>query len=142
MKDYYNLPPYISINQNIYEDWLDKKAKSVKRRAVKKDKLNHGGLKIYKDAIHQAVCASDGKDFYTGQKLDWSLLSRYNSNDAKAGGIVYMKKFALLPTIDHYDSRKNLNFVICSWIVNDAKSYMSHDEFLELCRKVIAHSDK
>jgi len=135
----YQLPSTIPVKPDTYKRWLDRKAKSIKRRNAKKDNINHGGLKFYKDAIHKAVCSSNGKDFYTGEQLNWPLLSRFNNTEAKKGGSVYLRRFSLLPTVDHYDNRKKLNFVICSWRVNDAKNYMSHNEFIELCRKVIAN---
>jgi hypothetical protein len=31
--------------------------------------------------------------------------------------------------------------VICSWRTNDAKSDLTRDEFVELCRKVIARAN-
>lgn len=138
----YQLPENIGINQVTYEKWLDKKARSIRKRNKTKDKMEKYSTEDYKIAIHKAVCESAGKDFYTGEKLDWSLLSKFDGNEAKKDGIKYIKKFALLPTVDHYTNRSNLNFVICSWIVNDAKSHLSHDEFISLCRKVIKYFDK
>jgi hypothetical protein len=36
-----------------------------------------------KDAIHAAVCATQGRDAYTGEKLDWSLVSQYDNDESK-----------------------------------------------------------
>ena len=138
----YQLPENIRINQITYEKWLAKKAKSIRKRNKIKDKIEKYSTENYKIAIHKAVCESAGKDFYTGEKLDWSLISKFDGKEAKKDGIKYIKKFALLPTVDHYTNRNNLDFVICSWIVNDAKSHLSHDEFISLCKKVIKHSEK
>jgi len=38
-----------------------------------------------KEAIHGAVLASNGLDEYTGEKLDWHLISKFRNEDAKAG---------------------------------------------------------
>lgn len=138
----YKLPPCITINQDTYDRWLTRKARSVKQRGREQDSVDYGGLSIYKNAIHDAVCKSNGKDFFTGEQLDWSLLSKWNNGEAKEGKSEYLRKFSFLPTVDHYDGRTKLNFVICSSKVNDAKNHMSHDEFLELCRKVIKHDEQ
>lgn len=135
----YQLSTTIKVRQEVYERWLDRKAKSIKRRNKEKDGKDYG-LGLYKEAIHKAVCDSEGKDFYTGENLDWSLLSKFDNTEAKKGGVAYFKKFSLLPTVDHYDGRHKIDYVICSWKVNDAKNHMSYYEFVELCRKVINHS--
>jgi len=41
--------------------------------------------------IHAAVVRSNGKDAYTGEELDWSLLSSWNNDKAKAQGSDYKK---------------------------------------------------
>ena len=56
---------------------------------------------------------------------------------------VYKAGFAMLPTVDHVarpDGR--WDFVICAWRTNDAKNDLSHYEFIDLCRRVIAHTDR
>jgi hypothetical protein len=137
----YELPFSIPVNQNIYKKWLYGKASSIKRRNIKRGDMSSSKPEAYREAIHRAVCDSNGKDFYTGEKLDWSLLSKYRSIDAKRGGLKYFRKFSLLPTVDHYKDRRTLNFKICSWRANDAKSHMSYSDFIGLCRKVIAHRE-
>jgi len=45
----------------------------------------------------------------------------------------------MLPSVDHIgDGKGPADFKICAWRTNDAKNDLSYDEFLELCRKVIA----
>lgn len=138
----YQLPENLNTTQVVYEKWLSRKARSIKVRAFKKDKIKHAGLEFIKKAIHDAVKKSNGRDFYTGEKLDWSLLGKWDNEKSKENGVEYIKKFALAPSVDHYSGRNKLNFVICSRIVNDAKNYLSHEEFISLCRKVIKHFDK
>jgi hypothetical protein len=92
----------------------------------------------YKTQIHQAVARGGHLDFYTGEVLDWSLVSTFKNEEAKAGTGLYKKRFAMLPTVDHtVDENGKLKFVICSWKLNDAKSDLTLEEFYELCEKVL-----
>jgi len=71
--------------------------------------------------------------------LRWELISRYENAGAKARGRVYKKRFADLPTIDHLgDGTGSPQLRICSWRTNDAKSDLSYDEFVALCKAVVA----
>ena len=135
----YQLPAFLApeVSQAQYERWLSRRAVAHVRRD------RRGGKKTataegYKRAIHRAVEVSDGVDAYTGEKLDWSLISRYNNREAKRGGGTYRKRFALLPSVDHLrGERGSTDFVICGWRTNDAKSDLSYAEFRELCKKVL-----
>jgi len=92
----------------------------------------------YKIALHDAVCKSKGFDAYTHEKLDWSLLSKYNNEESKKGSRAYKKKFALLPSVDHVgDGTGTADFEICAWRTNDAKNDLTYDEFVDLCKKVL-----
>ena len=94
-------------------------------------------------AIHQAVYKSGGLDAYTGEALDWNLISVYNNEESRKGRRVYKKKFAKLPTVDHVgDGTGSADFVICGWGTNDCKNDLPRAEFIELCRAVLAHSDR
>ena len=96
----------------------------------------------YKVAIHKAVCESNGNDVYTGEALDWSLLSQYDNVESKKHGREYKRKFALLPSVDHVgDGTGPADFKICSWRTNDAKNDLGYDEFIELCCRVINVAD-
>jgi hypothetical protein len=102
-----------------YSRWLQRKAAAHAKRDRKRDM----GCTIarYKTEIHAAVCSSGHLDFYTGEPLDWSLVSTYDNESSKGGRTKYKKTFALLPTIDHtVDETGQPKFVICSWYVNDA----------------------
>lgn len=138
----YQLSSEIKMDQDFYEKWLKNKAQSMRRRNRRGHNTDDTSLEQYRNAIHHAVCVSKGLDFFTGDKLDWSLLRRWNNNDAKKFGLDYIKKFANLPTIDHYGGRKKNNFVVCSWIVNDSKSHLSHADYVKLCKKVVSHSKR
>ncbi len=48
-----------------------------------------------------------------------------------------MKEFFLLPVADHIDPDSDeLEFEICSWIVNEGKSQQTPEEYVTLCKKV------
>jgi hypothetical protein len=137
----YELPSFLEgiVSRESYVRWLSRKAQAHARRDRKRGNIN-AAIESYKREIHRAVLASDGKDQYTGLRLDWSLISQYKNDESKQGRRVYKTRFALLPTVDHVgDGLGEPSFKICSWRVNDAKSDLSHDEFVELCRQVVDH---
>jgi hypothetical protein len=123
-----------------YDRWLARKAaahlKRDRRRAY--DDISGSG---YRDEIHRAVVSSGGKDFYTGEELNWSLISTYDNAKSKEGKHQYKASFAMLPTVDHIESAiRSSGFVICSWRTNDAKHDLSHEEFMALSKKVLEHA--
>jgi hypothetical protein len=90
-------------------------------------------------AIHEAVKHHGTHDFYTGERLDWSLISAYDNEASKAGRAFHKAQFALLPTADHilrHDGR--WDFAICAWRTNDAKNDLTYDDFVALCRRAVA----
>lgn len=122
-----------------YLRWLRRRAVAHVRRDQSRGNLTCR-RRDYEQAIHEAVIASRGVDAYTGEQLDWSLLSRYDNAESKAGQRHYKARFAMLPTVDHVgDGNDEPTFVICAWRTNDGKNDLSLDEFTELCRKVLAH---
>lgn len=140
----YQLPTFLdqSIDQKAYDRWLHRKAVAHVRRDRNRGNRTATNEE-YKIAIHKAVCDSGGKDAYTHEDLDWSLLSKYNNEESKKHGRNYKKQFAMLPSVDHVgDGKGPADFKICAWRTNDAKNDLSYEEFLELCRKVIAAANK
>ena len=86
---------------------------------------------------------SQGRDAYTGELLRWDLISTYDHAKSSKHRRMYKHGFALLPTVDHVgDSTGPANFVICGWRTNDAKSDLSQQEFLALCRRVVEFHDR
>lgn len=136
-------PSFLShINKKQYFRWLNRKALAhVKRDKKRGNKLASAGE--YKDAIHAAVVKSGGVDAYTGHPLDWTLLSKYNNEESKSGRRTYKKQFAHLPTVDHIDDGMGAPaFCICSWRTNDSKHDLTMEEFLDVCKAVVAHHSK
>lgn len=137
----YALPKFLNelISPAAYSRWLQRKASAHVKRDRKRGNTN-ATVSSYKQAIHAAVVASNGNDAYTGEQLNWSLISQYDNNESKSRGRAYKKELAALPTVDHIgDGLGAPDFVICSWRTNDAKHDLTLDEFLSLCRSVLEH---
>lgn len=127
-------------DQETYGKWLQRKAVAHVVRDRRRGNSEHATVKSYKTAIHAAVVTSQGKDAYTGERLNWRLLSRYDNELSKDQGRAYKKRFAKLPTVDHIgDGLGKPRFVIASWRTNDAKNDLTIPEFLAVCRAVLKH---
>jgi hypothetical protein len=134
----YQIPDFLAgvVDQASYERWLARKAAAHVRRDRKRGNLS-AMIELYKIAIHQAISSSKGLDTYTGEPLQWNLLSKYNNEASKLGRRVYKATLGLLPTVDHVgDGLGEASFKICAWRTNDAKNDLSYAEFVELCRRV------
>lgn len=137
----YSRPPFLPtiITTKQYKDWLQDKAMTHCRRDRKRGNST-ATISEYKTAIHNAVIASNGLDDYTGEPLDWTIISTYSNEQSKLGRRQYKKNFCLLPTVDHVgDGLGAADFRICGWRTNDAKNDLSMDEFLGLCKAVLQH---
>lgn len=138
----YQLPSFLSgqVTQEVYERWLRRKAQEHVRRDRRRGNETAIGEE-YRDAIHTAVIESGGHDAYTGEELKWSLISKFDNDEAKKHRRDYKRGFALLPTADHVGDGMGLaNFKICSWRTNDAKNDLEMPAFLELCQAVLKHN--
>jgi hypothetical protein len=138
----YPLPAFLvgTVEPATYRRWLARKAGAHLKRDRNRGYEGISGA-LYRDAIHKAVVESVGRDCYTGEALDWSLLSKYNNDESKAGRHGYKASFALLPTVDHVESaRANSGFRICGWRTNDSKHDLSHTAFIELCLLVVKNA--
>ena len=120
-----------------YRRWLGGKAKShaLGDRRRWSDSGVWPSVSGYNMAIHQAVLDSEGRDFYTGEELDWALLRPgvYDSRiryDSKT-----RRRFFLRPSVDHVDSEPTdePDFVICASRTNSCKSDLSVAELREFC---------
>lgn len=143
-KTLYPVPDNIKtvIDQAKYSRWLHAKANAHVRRDRKRNRNDSCTVALYKAAIHRAVCDGGERDFYTGEVLDWKLVSKWENAASKEGRVKYKKQFALLPTLDHsLDEKGEPKFVICSWRVNDAKNDLTITEFVELCEAILKYRD-
>ena len=138
----HSMPRFLEgvISPEAYEHWLKNKAAAHVKRDRNREQSDVTPS-FYKKAIHAAVLRSEGRDAYTGEVLNWKLISTYNNEDSKAGKHSYKSKFALLPTVDHISAgTTKAIFRICGWRTNDAKSDLSFEGFVELCQKVLTYA--
>jgi len=121
-----------------FDKWLERKARALLRRDRTRGNTN-ATRESYKIAIYESVIRCKGIDAYTGKKLRWDLISKYDNDQSRTNGREYKKKFGDLPTVDHVDDGSGSpQFNICSWRVNDAKNDLTLGEFLAVCREVLA----
>jgi hypothetical protein len=137
------LPTFLEgvISQAHYERWLHRKAMAHVKRDRSRGDLDATNEK-YKMAIHRAVEESQGKDAYTDEPLDWTLVSTYDNEESRAHKGQYKRRFALLPSVDHVSDGRSTTFKICAWRTNDAKNDLSYEDFVNLCGKVIEAANK
>jgi len=139
----YPLPAFLErrcIPSEFYK-WLDVKADTMLKRDRKRGKpyAQTATKSTYKGAVYAAVLKSGKRDPYTGDLLAWELIGTWDTSTDHPEE--YKKQFALMPTVDHTNPDV-LEFEICSWLVNECKSYLSPKEFVRICRKVVNHSKK
>jgi hypothetical protein len=142
MSKRYALPEFLAhtnIDEKTYVRWLRRKAQAHIKRDRNRGNLSAVG-ESYRRAIHDAVIQCEGRDYYTGETLDWSLISQYDNEASASGRRQYKAKFALLPTVDHVgDGTGAADFVICGWRTNDMKNDMSHTELAAACIRILHH---
>lgn len=137
----YILPAFLFdlVSQETYERWLRRKAQAHVRRDRKRGNATAIG-ESYREAIHSAVVESLGRDAYTGEDLDWRLISQYDNDESREHGRHYKRGFAMLPTVDHVgDGKGPASFKICGWRTNDAKNDIELEEFISVCACVLKH---
>jgi hypothetical protein len=140
----HTMPSFLEgvVEPDSYERWLNRKAVAhAKRDRGRGHSTVTATRTLYKEAIHAAVALSEGLDAYTGESLDWHLISTRDNDASIEGRHQYKARFALLPTVDHVDAgATEASFKICAWRTNDAKHDLSVSDFIELCRRVVAHA--
>ncbi len=139
----YQLPAFLTgvCTPAVYRKWLDTRAKQEYKRdvALKRPCAKAASKSLYKQAIHNAVVAGNGVDPFTGTWLQWDLIETWG-NAAPRAIANREKEFSLLPTVDHTDpSSANLEFEICSWLVNDSKGNLSAQEYVDYCGRVVGY---
>lgn len=111
----------------------------VRDLAHKKPYALTGDADGYKRKINEAVCENGSTDPFTGEKLRWDLVSKYDpTRIRKEKG--YLKQFYLMPSVDHIDPDSDtLEFEICSFIINLCKTNQTPSEFVDLCQRIISY---
>jgi hypothetical protein len=132
------LKPTLS-DEDAFRKWLDRKAASVRKRDMKRNLPVHS-LSAMKEAIVDAIERSEGRDFYTGEALDWHLISTWVGAEEGTSASVYRRRFWNLPSIDHdFTDPAKTAFHLCSWRMNDSKNDQTIEEFLALADAVRRH---
>src|SRR4051812_27524549 len=93
------LKPTVS-DEEAFRKWLDRKAQSVRKRDRRRN-VPVLSLSTMKEAILAAIERSNGRDFYTGEPLDWHLISKWVGMEEGTSASVYRRKFWMLPSVDH-----------------------------------------
>jgi hypothetical protein len=135
----YQLPEFLVgvITQERYERWLQRKSIAHVRRDRRRGNGSAKNVE-YKAAIHDAITKSGGLDAYTKERLDWTLLGKWNNEEAKKRGRHHKREFYLLPSLDHTgDGRGKPEFKICAMLTNDVKSDLSYEELLNFCERLL-----
>jgi len=142
----HTMPPFLQdvVSPEAYERWLNRKAIAHARRDRGRGHSDDTATRpLYKEAIHAAVVLSQGLDAYTGERLDWHLISTWDNDASTEGRHRYKARFAMLPTVDHVDAgATEASFKICAWRTNDSKHDLSVLDFVELCRRVVTHASQ
>jgi hypothetical protein len=133
---HYPLPPFLQgvVSLKDYREWLDMKGHNLRLRdlKLKRPYAKVNPILAYKQKIHQAVLDGGQFDPYTGEKINWGLISREktlnNVNFIDSG-------YAMHPAVDHINPEE-FGFEICTWISNESKTCMTSDQFVDFCRKV------
>jgi len=121
--------------------WLTCKGMTMLRRDKKRGMpyAKNATISTYKAEIYNAVIKSGDCDPFTGDLLAWEQIGTWDTSETHDAH--YKEQFALMPTVDHVNPEA-FDFEICSWLVNDSKSYLTPDEFRALCRKVVDREGK
>ena len=134
---HYPLPPFLmgAVSLKDYRKWLDMKGQNLRIRdlKLKRPYAKPNSVMMYKQKINQAVLDGGQFDPYTGEKINWGLISREKT--LKKANFID-SGYAMHPAVDHTDP-EIFEFEICSWISNESKNCMTPDQFVDFCRKVI-----
>ena len=142
------------LTETSFREFIRKKAAALWKRDKKKliaqsskessEKYDDSRKRAeYRNAIYKAIVAmKENVCPYTGYILQWEKIGTWKNDEAKSKGKKYKKDFAYLPTVDHINADPKPDFIICSWVANDAKNDLTKEAFVKLCRDVVAFADK
>lgn len=142
----YSVPEVLQnqISALTYRQWLNVKASSLRKRDLRTHKpfANATPRNVYMQKLNSAVIATGLFDPYTGDALRWDLIGTWDPATAK-GNAGYKREYDRLPTADHVNPDANgLEFEICSWMSNTAKTFLAPRQFVALCAQITAYRSK
>jgi hypothetical protein len=141
----YFLPPFLAgiCTEKQYIKWLQKRAWQLYIRDLRQGRpyAKRGARAIYKKLIHEAVFRAGLCDPYTGETMNYSLIGTWDSTKGKDWPDGLIRNYYLMPTVDHIDPfADTLELEICSWRINECKSGLTSQEFIDVCGKVAERS--
>jgi hypothetical protein len=139
----YFLPDFLNgvLSLDQYRKWIEDKAHHVFVKDQKRHRPCVAGHSCadYKMAVHQAICSNGPLDPFTGEEMGWKLVGVLDPDKAREDKRIFARKYGTLPSIDHIDPAAiELDFEVCSLLVNTCKNNLTADEFVGLCKKVAA----
>jgi hypothetical protein len=142
----YPVPSFLQdrVSAVTYQKWLNVKASALRKRDLRLKRPFAAATPryVYMQKLHAAVIKTGLYDPFSGDTLRWDLIGTWDPHKAK-GNSGYKKKFNLMPTADHISpDAQELDFEICSWLSNTAKTFLSPGEFVEMCGKIVAYRSK
>lgn len=105
--------------------WFRAVTRTARHRSKNKEPSD-----ITAEFLNELWNKQDGKCFYSGMDM---ILPKYGAGRPPD-----------LASLDRRDSRRGYtqnNVVWCAWACNAAKSDMTENQYVQLCRKVITHMD-
>ncbi len=143
----YFLPDFLKgvLPEAQYRRWLLRKASHLFHADQKQGRpcVKNATGRLYRELINNAVLSNGPSDPFTGKTLRWDLLGEWDDSFTKNPSQALVKKFSLLPTVDHTDPcEETPAFEICSWLVNRCKTDLTPDEFIAQCRRIVEYRSK
>lgn len=141
----FGLPVFLKeiCKEDVYWKWLSREATRFYNEDQEVGEYDRTSRYSYRTAIHKAVLRHGEVDAYTGAILNWKLVGRFNSKQAKKLGKQYRAHFADAPVADRIDNIPgSLNIAICSWRVFYSKKNLDYAEFLSICSSVSKYAEK
>jgi hypothetical protein len=137
------LPSYLQSvrTQAEYNYWVCTKAERLRNNdiATKRPLDTIPTHEEYDQEVNRAAVACNGIDPFTGEKLRFDLIDLYDEEKAR-GDIEYDRQFDLMPVADHIDPKATvLSLEITGMRTNICKSDQTPEEFLAMCRTIVAH---
>lgn len=127
-------PPVADDPEIQYDEWIHRKGLSLYKDDKERDRAGRT-TKGYMDALDEAVCESRGRDYLTGERLEW----RFEPNGPGNADDRNRAKVQLVGDIeiDHKKSKSaEEGFGICRKRTNGMKGILSARGFIEICRMV------
>lgn len=138
-------------DRNAFIDWASERHTRLRQRDKEWRNKNSPETNLplcdeYFTAVFEALKNCAGIDYYTGDELNWkiTLADKQAGTEPEKKEAASTEKRQERVTFDHINGRNltKLKFVVCAGKTNDAKNDLTQDEFVKLCRAVVAFADE